>query len=132
MNAASFDIKDMLEDSSAGLGLVYETNLWISKEPAEPDNCVTVYDTPTLAPERTLSNNEWYYYSSVQVRIRHNDYTTGMVLARNIMDSLHDRVNTTWNGTLYTVVQATGEPVPMVRDDNDRTIIIINFNLQRR
>jgi len=130
MNTASFDIKDMLE--AAGLGLVYKTNLFRAKEPTGPDNVVTIYDTPSGMPERTLDNNNWYYRSTIQIRVRHNKYSDGMSLANNIMQSLHNRANTEWNGTLYTVIQAQGEPAPFAWDENDRTIIITNFNLQRR
>jgi len=130
MNEASHDIKDMLE--AAGLGLIFKTNLFRAKEPTGPDNVVTVYDTPSGVPERTLDNNQWYYRSSIQVRVRNNKYSDGMTLARNIMESLHNRANTEWNDTLYTVIQAMGEPVSFAWDESNRTIIIINFNLQRR
>ena len=130
MNTTSFDVKDMLE--AAGLGLIYKKNLFRAKEPTNPDNVVTIYDTPTGMPERTLDNSQFYYRSSIQVRVRNNNYSDGMTLAMNIMQSLHGRAQETWGGTLYTVIQATGEPVPMAWDENNRTIIIINFNLQRR
>jgi hypothetical protein len=130
MNDASYDIKDMLE--AAGLGLVFKTNMFVAKEPTNPDNVVTIYTTSGFAPERTLDNGSWYYRSAVQIRVRNNGYSTGMALATNIMTSLHNRANTEWNDTLYTVIQAVGEPVPFAWDENNRTIIIINFNLQRR
>ena len=131
MNAVSVDVKDMLAAESA-LALTFATDLFISKEPTTPDDCVTVYDTPSFPPDLTLNKDERYYTSSVQVRIRNNSYLTGMDLARNIMELLHGRANETWNGALYTVITATGEPAPLPYDENDRAIIIINFNLQRR
>jgi len=130
MNPASIDIKDMLEDAS--LGLIYKDNLWVAKEPAKPDKVVTVFDTPSFPPDGTLSTSEYYFRSSIQIRVRDNDYEDGMTLLRNIMDYLHARANETWNGTLYTVIRAMGEPAPLAWDDNNRVILIINFNLQRR
>ena len=130
MDRASTDIKDMLE--AAGLGLTFKKNLWMAKEPSGGDDIVTVFDTPSLPPERTLDNTNYYYFSSVQVRIRNNTYSIGMGLAYDIMESLHGRAQETWNGTLYTVIQATGEPALLGFDENDRATIIINFNLQRR
>lgn len=130
MIEASKDIVDMLEAS--GLGLVYKKNIFRAKEPTSPPIVVTVYDTPSFEPERTLDNNQWYYRSSVQVRIRHTGYTLGMALAWNILESLHSQANTVWNGTLYTVIQAVGEPASIAWDENNRVIIVINFNLQRR
>jgi hypothetical protein len=130
MNDASYDIKDMVE--AAGLGLIFKKNLFIAKEPTSPDNTVTITTTPGFAPERTLDNGLWYYRSAVQIRVRNNKYSDAMALGMNIMTSLHDRANTEWGGTLYTVIQATGEPTPMAWDENNRQIVIINFNLQRR
>lgn len=130
MNDASYDIKDMLE--AAGLGLIFKKNLFIVKEPSRPDDVVTITTTPGFAPERTLDNGLWYYRSAVQIRIRNNGYSDAMTLGVNIMQSLHDRANTEWDGTLYAVIQATGEPTPMAWDENNRSIVIINFNLQRR
>lgn len=130
MTDASYDIKDMLE--AAGQGLVFKKNLFVAKEPTGPDNTVTVAITPGGTPERTLSGGLWYYRTAVQIRVRNNSYSEGMALATNIMESLHERANTEWNGVLYAVIQAQGEPVPMAWDENNRTIVITNFNLQRR
>ena len=130
MNAASEDIKDMLVDDSS-LGLTFATDLFIAKEPTTPDDCVTIYDTPSYPPENTLDNQR-IYNSSVQIRIRDLSYVSGMALARNIMDSLHARAQETWNSSLYTVIDAMGEPAALAWDDNKRIIIVINFNMKRR
>ena len=131
MNPVSEDIKDMLEDDTS-LGLTFGTDLHIAKEPSTPDNVVTIYDTPSYPPDITLDNSNVYYRSSFQVRVRHLEQDTGMALARNIMESLHARAQETWNGTLYTVIRATGEPAPLGWSEKDRIIIIVNFNCQRR
>ena len=130
MNAVSEDIKDMLIDEST-LGLGFTTNLFIGNEPISPDNCVTLYDTPSFPAETTLDRQR-IYNSSFQVRVRNNSYPLGMTLARNIMDYLHARAQETWNGTLYTVIEASGEPAMMAWDGNKRAIIILNFNVKRR
>ena len=130
MNAVSEDIKDMLIDDSA-LGLSFPTNLFIGHEQATPDNCVTIYDTPTFSAETSLDQQR-IYNSSFQIRVRHLSYVTGMILARNIMDYLHGRARESWNGTLYTSIEATGEPAQMALDGNMRAIIITNFNTKRR
>lgn len=130
MNYASYDITDMLEADST-LGLTFADNLHRAKEPPNPDNVVTVYDTPSFPPEPILDRTSWYYRSSIQIRVRHNSYATGITWARDIMESLHNRAQEEWNGTLYTVIQAVGEPAPMAWDENNRPIFIINFNLQR-
>ena len=131
MNPASEEIKDMLVDESY-LGLTFGTDLFIGREPANPGDCVTIYDTPSFPPDLSLSNDGTYFYSSVQIRVRDGSYTQAMGMARNIMTSLHGRAQETWSGTLYTVIKATGEPALLAWDDNNRAIVIINFNLQRR
>jgi len=131
MNAASKDIKDMLVAESA-LALSLGTTLHLHREPDTPDDCVTIYDTPSYPPDMMYNKEEVYYRSSVQIRVRNSDPDVGMALARDIMDALHNRAQETWNATLYTVIQAMGEPATLAWDENNRVIIIINFNLQRR
>ena len=131
MNALSIDIKDMLIDPSS-LGLAFGTNLAIGKEQSSPDNFVTIFDTPGFPPDWTLDKVNDYYHSSCQILVRDNDYELGMAFARNIMVYLHGRVGEEWNGTLYTVIRAQGEPSLLDWDQNNRPRFIINFNCQRR
>ena len=129
MNPASEDIKDMLV---ADTSLVFATDLFIAKEPAKPDNCVTIVDTPGFPNQLTYNGTEIYQYPSIQIRVRNRVYLTGWTLANTIMDLLHGRAQETVNGTLYSLIRAMGEPVPLHWDENDRIIFIINFNIQRR
>lgn len=131
MNPASEDIKDMLVAESA-LALTLGTTLHLHREPAKPDNCVTIYDTPSFPPDLSFVQGESYYRSSVQIRARNFDPDVALSQLRDIMDVLHNRAQETWNATLYTVIQATGEPALLAWDENNRAIYIINFNLQRR
>lgn len=134
MNPASEDIKDMLEGDSS-LGLTLGVNLFIGFEPDTPDapdSVVTIYDTTSFPPDFALDPGETVYNSAVQIRVRNTSYVTGISLARDIMESLHVRAQTTWNDTLYTVIQATGEPALMAWDGKNRAIIISNFNMKRR
>lgn len=135
MNQVSKDVKDMLAAESS-LALTYAKDLFIGVEPTSPDNTVTIFDTPSFPPDPNLDMNKAdngpYFYSSCQIRVRNKGYTIGITLARNIMNLLHGRANEEWNGTLYTVITATGEPALLDFDDNKRPRFIINFNLQRR
>ncbi len=134
MNAPSVDIVSMLEAESV-LALTFRTDLFIGREPSAKgasDNCVTVLDTPGGSPQLTLAGNENYYYPSVQIRVRNNNYLTGWNLIHNIMVTLHGRAQETWNETLYSVIQAAGGPAFLDWDANDRARFIINFNMQRR
>lgn len=130
MNSPAEDIKDLLV-AETSLNLVFADNLFISREPDNPDNCVTLFDTPGFPPQLTFAN-ENYEYPSLLIRIRNNSYTTGYTLAKQIFDALHGRAQETVNGTLYTVIMAMNNPAMFDFDDNKRIRFIINFNLQRR
>jgi hypothetical protein len=131
MQVISEDIKDMLEAESS-LGLTFAINLFIGKEPEKPDDTVTIFDTMGFPDDLTFDATEIYERPSIQIRVRSNDYMTGMTLAQDIKASLHGRGNETWNGTLYTVIRSVGGPALMDWDGSDRARFIINFNLQRR
>jgi len=118
-------------DGESSLGLTFATDLFVGKEPSTPENCVTIFENPSFPPYLGLTDTG-YFYSSVQIRVRNKDYQTGYDLARDIMTSLHGRANETWNGTLYTVIRASGEPALLDWDANDRCRFTINFEIQRR
>ena len=132
MNAPAEDIKDMLAAVSA-LGLTFNTNLFVGREPSKPDNTVTIFDTPGFPPQVTLGiGDDDYYYPSVQIRVRNLDYNTGWALIQSIETSLHGRAQETWNGTLYSVILCSSGPAMLDWVENNRVRFIINFNMQRR
>jgi hypothetical protein len=108
MNPLSVDVKDMLVAES-GLDLTFGTNLFISREPPSPDNCVTLYDTPGAIPDLGLQG-ETYYRDSFQVRVRNNSYIAGMSQIYSIKDVLHTRANETWNATFYALFRLYMSP----------------------
>ena len=130
MNSVSEDVKDMLEAES-DLDLTFATNLFIGKEEKDPDDCVTIFDTPGSPPALGLTS-QGYEYPSIQIRVRNRSYTTGWNLIEGIKTALHGRAQETWNSTLYSVIYATHSPALLDWDDNGRVRFIINFNIQRR
>ncbi len=134
MNAPSIDIKDMLVAESS-LGLEFDVaasrNVFIGKEPPNPDNTVTIFDTPGFPPYMGLTDTG-YEYPSVQIRVRNRDYRAGWDMINDIMQTLHGRAHETWNNALYEVIYATNNPALLDWDDNGRVRFIINLNLQRR
>jgi len=131
MNPFSEDIKDMLEAESS-LGLTFATNLFIGREPTEPNDCTTIYDTTSMAPSSTLSQGEEYYNDAAQIRVRNTDYLTGWALINDIMDSLHGRAQETWSVTLYMDIMSASGPAMLQWDDNNRVIFIANLQCKRR
>ncbi len=130
MNPVSEDIKDMLVAQSS-LGLEFASNLFIGKEPNDPKNCVTIFDTMGFPLEIGLSSIG-YEYPSIQIRVRNKSYLNGMQMIENIKDLLHGQAQETWNGTLYSVIMCSGGPALLDWDDNGNCRLIINFNVQRR
>ena len=130
MNAPSIDIKDLLE-AEISLGLTYATNLFIGKEPVNPANCVTIFDTTSIPPQLTLTS-QGYEYPSVQIRVRNIDYLTGWNLIESIKNLLHGLNNISCNGYLITLIYCASGPVLLDWDEKSRARLIVNFNLQRR
>ena len=69
MNASSVDIKQVLitelETSSFSLFPIF-----IGKEPDEPVNSITIFDTASFPTEITMGDSKYYDYASLQIRIR--------------------------------------------------------------
>lgn len=130
MNSSAVDIKDMLLVES-DLDLVFAENLFVGKEPASPDNVVTIFDAFGY-PSKLTMDNARYEYPSVQIRVRNRKYQDGWELINDIMTSLHGRAHETWNDSLYEVIYCSSGPALLDWDDNGRARFIINLNLQRR
>ncbi len=131
MNPSSEDIKDMLLDESS-LDLTFATNLFIGKEPPDPDNTVTIFDTLSSTPQLTMDPSEPpYERPSVQIRVRNRDYLAGWRLIDSIYSLLHGRAHETRNGAIYEVITSTS-PMHLDWDDHRRARFIINLNIQRR
>jgi len=131
MNPASIDIKDMLV-AEASLGLTFATNLFVGKEPATPDNCVTIFDTPGFPPDKMYDQSACYDRPSVQIRVRNTSYLTGWQLIHAIKEFLHCRNQSTWNSTLYSAIFCSQEPALLDWDSNDRARFVSTFDIQRR
>lgn len=131
MNMPSEDLKDMIEADST-LGLTFALDLFIGKEPATPDNCVTIFDVGGYPPALTLDGSGNYYYPSIQIQVRNRSYTEGLELIQDIIRSLHGRHGETWNGTLYTAIVCQNDPGVLDWDESNRVRFVSTFNLQRR
>jgi hypothetical protein len=133
MNSAGKDICSLL-DSDSSLGLTFATDLFLGREPATPDNCVTVFDIPGDAPQITLQGKSGieYYNPSVQVRVRDIDYMTGWELLFDIQAFLHGINGQTEASTYYSLIRAVDAPTLLDWDENNRARFICTFTIQRR
>lgn len=127
MNSTSVDIKDIIDaDSSIG------TDVYVGKIPSSPDNCTVIFDSGGRPSMLTYNEEEKLEYPSIQVYVRNNDYRTAMGVASSIISRLHGRANETWNGTYYALIKHLNGPMFLEWDDNQRVIIVSNFNVMRR
>ena len=131
MNPTSVDIKDIIESDSS-LGLVFADTLFIGKEPTKPNNCATIFDTYGRPPMQTYDKSEQYYYPSIQIRVRNNDYLQGWNIINDIKVLLHNRAQARWNGTLYSAIICSQEPALLDWDENNRARFVTSFDIQRR
>lgn len=143
MNAPSIDVKDILAYikpavSSSGaeneneFGLTFGTNLFVGREPAKPDETVTIFDAVGWPPQLTFDKDEIYERPVVQIRVRSRSYLAGWNMIEKIMRRLHGATQETWNGTLYSVIRCSRVPMLLDWDENSRVRIITSFELQRR
>ncbi len=126
-NAPSEDIKDMLEDSGSGLGLVAGTDLFRIVQPTQPNNCVCLYDTGGG------EQGQWgHEHLNVQLIVRNIDYQTGYDLCRDIKYYLHQvRNNETWNGTRYISISCRSDILSLGQDEKNRYQFSLNFRVER-
>ncbi len=130
MNSPARHIATLLEASSVGLGLALGTDLFIAEELDSPDSIVTVYNTGGFAPQ---SNYE-YLKPTVQVRVRGAKNTsseTSYTTAENIIDALHGVYEQTVSGTRYVQILALGDIFSLGKDENNRFIYTVNFEIHR-
>jgi len=134
MNAAIEDISSMLLAETT-LGLVFGTSLHLYKEPAQPHNTVTLFETTGMPPIVTLGSNKdtkHYEKPSIQIRVRNSSAADAYALAYEIQKRLQARAQETWGDYFYSVVYAVGNPFELDWDLNNRIRVVLNFNIQRR
>jgi hypothetical protein len=133
LNPTSKDIATLLEQEPS-LGLVFATNLFVGKEPPIPDDCVTIFDIPGDAPLLVLQGKGgiYYYFPSVQVRVRNSNYLTGWGLINKIRGCLHGLGGIVLGGAGYDLIKGVDEPFLLDYDEQSRARFVATFNIQRR
>jgi len=127
INPPSEDIKDMLEDSSSGLGLVAGTDLFLNTQPSEPNNVVVLIDSGGMG--QLQYNME---RPNLQVIVRNNVYLTGYTLIKDIKYYLHEKRNgETRNGTRYISILCRSEIGFLRTDRKNRFEFSLNFQIHR-
>lgn len=132
MESTAKDIVTMLEGESS-LGLTKGTDLFYSRMNNSPDDVVVVFDTPGAPPLLTYQKNTSnYHYTGVSIQVRNTKYNDAYALMQQILEYLHGESNITVGTTLYTIIKAINDPQVLHYDENDRPIMFVNFEIQRR
>ena len=126
MNCPARDIVTILESSEFGIG-TFAQDLFISREPTTPENCITIYDTGGFEPETGYDYNK----PTVQVRVRNQGYETGWALINSIKAALHGSHGDVIGGARYIGIWAMSDIAHIGYDTNNRALFTINFRIHR-
>lgn len=130
MNPTSVDIKDILVAEG---GFAFGTDLFIGAQPPTPLNCVTLFDTTTSPPDGTIDGNNVFFQEGLMVWVRNESYEAAFLQAQGIISLLHNRAGFTQNETFYLYCNLQSGPNALGEgDDEEGTILTLNFNLQRK
>lgn len=101
--------------------------LWVADE---PDAMVSVFDYAGLMPQHTLDGRAWQM-PRLQVLVRDPDPIQCAVRAQAVHDDLDDVVGQDINGTHYLSIDAQANAAFLQRDEELRTIYVVNFQCWR-
>ena len=131
MNTVSKDFTEVLSGETS-LGLVFKTNLFRARVPDAPDICVTLIDMPGVPAITLRQETSGYYFNELVIKVRDNDYQDAMDMAQSIMEFLHAYGGFTLNGTVYTLIKALTTPQLLEWDENERPVVLLMFEVQRK
>ena len=130
MTAPAEDVKDILV--TAGVGKFTgagptDWQIFVGHEQATPDKCITLYDSGGVDPDP-----KWRLdYPNVQARVRSavGDYQGAHSKAVGVQDALLGLTPRTLNSKSYLGVLMRGGIAFIGRDDMDRPIVTLNFQI---
>ena len=106
------------------------TNIFLSKMPASPDYCITLYEYEGMAPKESFGGNPYDVdMPRIQVVVRgaRDDYPTARDAVNTIRGLLADITDVTISSTKVLRVASLGAFIPLGLDDKDRPRIAANF-----
>lgn len=125
-----YQLAQILEDDGVG---TFATDIFVSKEPESPDNCVTVYNVGGQADQCLDPDERSGERHDFQVRVRNRDYLTAHAKMEAVRDSLEKQVKTLSDsgGTNRFRLWMTTLPRDLQRDKTNRVIVTANFSCIR-
>lgn len=128
MTSPAADIASYIQ--TAGEGTIGAASGWsinVSKEPATPDTTITVYDSGGFGSDYDAN----IYQPTIQVRVRGNGYLAVHAKIEAINELLIAPKGLTVNTTRYVGAWQPGDIESLGYDENDRVILVSNYNLIR-
>ena len=100
--------------------------IYLGFRPAQPDTCITLYQTSGLPPDAK------HQYNSIglQVSTRAKHYTTAYNLAYAVFNKLQSLSTQTVSGTYIVDIQADQDPYSLGQDEINRFLFTQNFIIQ--
>lgn len=98
-----------------------------AREPAKPDDTITVYDTGGRDP---ASRHCFLYQPTIQIRSRSHDYGRAYEKLAEASYLLYHSIHLIRGGIKYISLNQTGDITSLGVDDNDRFRLTLNFQLQ--
>lgn len=126
MNSPAYDIAQILASSGVSVG-DYEVDLFVSRMPKTPNNCIGVYDTGGFDPEARYT----YDRPTIMVKIRNLSYVTGYAKAEQIKLALNGLSNQVEGSSRYVGIWCMGDINPIGPDENNRNVFTVNFRIHR-
>ena len=128
----SIDYEIALILESSGIG-TFATDIFCSKEPNTPDNCVIVYRTgeiPDDVLETTHRSNEIYSFT---ILVKNIDYLTAWARMEECYANLHKQSKTLIGGNWekYYKIWSVNTANDLKRDTHNRTIVSADFECLR-
>lgn len=132
MNSAAVDIAGYLATNGIGSFAGNPQHLWsinVAREPIDPTNAVTVYDTGGIGPDTDELD---VFRPTIQIRVRSIDYNDGLEKQQLIMTALHALLQTTLNLTNYLSCVAETDITYIGASENDLYLFTANYQILRQ
>jgi hypothetical protein len=124
MNPTSVDIKDILVAEG---GFAFGSDLFIGTQPPMPLNCVTLFDTTSVAPDGTLDGANRFFYETVEILVRNYSYPAAYENCMDIINILDNKANFEQGGTRYLFIGLQSGTRKADMDNN----LAITFSVKR-
>jgi len=109
-----------------GIGTI-GTDIFLGYQPESPNNSITLYETGGYA----LDLAGFLRYPTLQIMVRNTSYSAARTKIDSIIALMHRTVNTTINSTRYCSIYTTSDATSLGKDDQNRSLLSVNFELTR-